>query len=91
MGVDLRPLYFDPTNMADAQDFEFQLRAQQEFRATQQPQQVYPGASGSGTYVDPSDGTVYEWDQQRKGWFPKVPTTITNLPCGTFEVHPFVG
>ena len=57
--------------MAGEQDFEFQLRAQQEFKVTQQPQQAYAGAS-SGTYVDPSDGTVYEWDHQRKGWFPKV-------------------
>ena len=24
------------------------------------------------TYVDPSDGTVYEWDSDKKGWFPKV-------------------
>ena len=24
------------------------------------------------TYVDPQDGTVYEWDAERKGWFPKV-------------------
>lgn len=24
------------------------------------------------TYVDPSDGTVYEWDAAKKGWFPKV-------------------
>lgn len=24
------------------------------------------------TSVDPSDGTVYEWDSDKKGWFPKV-------------------
>jgi len=24
------------------------------------------------TYVDPSDGTVYEWDAEKRGWFPKV-------------------
>lgn len=24
------------------------------------------------TYVDPSDGTVYEWDGEKRGWFPKV-------------------
>lgn len=24
------------------------------------------------TYVDPTDGTVYEWDREKQGWFPKV-------------------
>lgn len=24
------------------------------------------------TYVDPTDGTVYEWDSEKRGWFPKV-------------------
>ncbi len=24
------------------------------------------------TYVDPSDGTVFEWDGEKRGWFPKV-------------------
>lgn len=24
------------------------------------------------TYVDPNDGTVYEWDIEKKAWFPKV-------------------
>lgn len=24
------------------------------------------------TRVDPSDGTVYEWDGEKRGWFPKV-------------------
>ena len=57
--------------MADNKDFEFQLRAEQEFKATQQLQQGIRN-EGSGTYVDPRDGTVYEWDPQRKGWFPKV-------------------
>ena len=57
--------------MADNKDFEFQLRAEQEFKATQQLQQGNR-SEGSGTYVDPRDGTVYEWDPQRKGWFPKV-------------------
>lgn len=23
-------------------------------------------------YVDPSDGTVYEWDHEKKAWFPKI-------------------
>ena len=24
------------------------------------------------TYVDPTDGTVYEWNSEKRGWFPKV-------------------
>jgi hypothetical protein len=24
------------------------------------------------TYVDPTDGTVYEWDEEKRAWFPKV-------------------
>ena len=68
---------FDPIKMADDNDFEFQLRAEKEFKATQQWQQTTPGTAGS-TYVDPTDGTVYEWDSLRRGWFPKVLATITN-------------
>lgn len=32
-------------------------------------------AGGDGnqlTYTDPSDGAQYEWDAERKAWFPKV-------------------
>ena len=28
--------------------------------------------TGSYTYTDPNDGTVYEWDEKRRGWMPKV-------------------
>lgn len=24
------------------------------------------------TYTDPEDGTVYDWDHEKKAWFPKV-------------------
>lgn len=24
------------------------------------------------TYTDPEDGTVYDWDHDKKAWFPKV-------------------
>jgi HIV Tat-specific factor 1 len=60
--------------MADNKDFEFQLRAQQELKTTQQLQQGNI-SEASSTYVDPNDGTVYEWDPQRRGWFPKVSET----------------
>lgn len=28
--------------------------------------------TGAHTYTDPNDGTVYEWDQEKRGWIPKV-------------------
>lgn len=30
------------------------------------------GAGDQLTYTDPSDGTQYEWDAEKKAWFPKV-------------------
>lgn len=32
------------------------------------------------TYVDPTDGTVYEWDSEKRGWFPKV-LILLNVDC----------
>jgi RNA recognition motif-containing protein len=33
-----------------------------------------PAAGGeqTQTYTDPSDGTVYEWDNEKRAWFPKI-------------------
>ena len=28
--------------------------------------------TGNYTYTDPNDGTVYEWDEVKRGWIPKV-------------------
>ncbi len=33
-------------------------------------------SSQSYTYKDPNDGTVYEWDEEKRAWFPKVFLTI---------------
>lgn len=30
------------------------------------------GENNSSTWVDTADGTVYEWDVEKQGWFPKV-------------------
>ena len=38
----------------------------------QAKQSVSEGEEERQTYVDPSDGTVYEWDADKRGWFPKV-------------------
>ena len=48
-------------------DFEYQLRAEQEEREGKRKEEAV-----TKTYVDPNDGTVYEWDTERNGWFPKV-------------------
>lgn len=59
----------------ETEEFEYQLRAQEEYAKAQQQQS---GANqqtteqSQGTFVDPNDGTVYEWDAARGGWFPKV-------------------
>lgn len=28
--------------------------------------------SDPNTYTDPEDGTMYDWDHEKKAWFPKV-------------------
>ena len=55
-------------------DFEFQLKARELYG------QVVPstGSEVGQTYVDPSDGTVYVWDDARQGWFPKVMYSLLN-------------
>ena len=49
-------------------EFEYQIRAEQEEREGKSKEE----SSTNKTYIDPSDGTVYEWDEKRNGWFPKV-------------------
>ena len=40
------------------------------------------------TYVDPSDGTVYEWDSDKKGLFPKVfIDLVSQLSVHTSYIH----
>ena len=51
-----------------AEDFEFQLLAQKQYEETGAGEISYTGE----TCVDPNDGSIYEWDVKRKGWFPKV-------------------
>ena len=50
------------------EDFEYQLRAEKEYvtsaAATAQTQ-------STATYIDPTDNTVYAWDNLKKGWFTK--------------------
>uniref|UniRef100_A0A1E1X4D1 17S U2 SnRNP complex component HTATSF1 n=1 Tax=Amblyomma aureolatum TaxID=187763 RepID=A0A1E1X4D1_9ACAR len=49
-----------------SEEFEQQLALEKAEKERQQ------SGSDPYTYVDPSDGTVYEWDHGKKAWFPKV-------------------
>ncbi|XP_043921224.1 HIV Tat-specific factor 1 isoform X2 [Protopterus annectens] len=52
--------------------------ANAEFYEQLQMEQLYGSAKDENDcndpyhYVDPSDGTVYEWDHEKKAWFPKI-------------------
>ncbi|CAB1315933.1 unnamed protein product [Coregonus sp. 'balchen'] len=47
-----------------------------EFHEQLRLQQLYGQRQGGGadpnTFVDPEDGTVYDWDHDKKAWFPKI-------------------
>ncbi|XP_030648453.1 17S U2 SnRNP complex component HTATSF1 [Chanos chanos] len=47
-----------------------------EFHEQLRLEQLYGRKEGDGddpyTYVDPVDGTVYDWDHDKKAWFPKI-------------------
>ena len=64
----------------DQSDFEFQLQAEQQAA----PIGTEGGWDRMRTYTDPNDGTVYEWDTEKKGWFPKVSSNW----CTSLEKHP---
>lgn len=47
-------------------EFMEQLRLQELYGRTKED------GSNPFTYTDPEDGTVYDWDQEKKAWFPKI-------------------
>ncbi|KAM7398216.1 hypothetical protein PAMA_006220 [Pampus argenteus] len=47
-------------------DFMEQLRLQELYG------QRHEDGSDPYTYTDPEDGTVYDWDHEKKAWFPKI-------------------
>ena len=55
---------------SDPKDFVEELKKQAKSAES------LPGEGEDPTYVDPSDGTVYEWDAEKRGWFPKVGHTV---------------
>ncbi|CDW52452.1 HIV Tat specific factor 1 [Trichuris trichiura] len=50
-------------------DFEFQLREEAASLARKESDSL---SSNPHLYRDPSDNTVYEWDEEKRAWFPKV-------------------
>lgn len=50
--------------------------ANKEFMEQLRMQELYGQRREDGsrpcTYTDPEDGTVYDWDPEKKAWFPKV-------------------
>lgn len=50
--------------------------ANKEFEEQLRLQKLYGQRNDDGsdpfTYTDPEDGTVYDWDHEKKAWFPKV-------------------
>lgn len=61
--------------------------ANKEFMEQLRLQELYSQTNEDGsnpfTYTDPEDGTVYDWDHEKKAWFPKV-RPIALLPSFHF-------
>ncbi|XP_022594492.1 HIV Tat-specific factor 1-like [Seriola dumerili] len=51
-------------------------KANKEFMEQLRMQELYGQRNEDGsdpyTYTDPEDGTVYDWDHEKKAWFPKI-------------------
>ena len=78
----LKPNAKDAEDVADmTADFLAELKkAGEKTGRTTNQQEVEPwqlylqqgAATDSYKYQDPSDGTIYEWDPEKRAWFPKV-------------------
>ena len=56
-------------------DDEFELQLQQEAEERERNEKLKAGK----VKVDP-DGTVYEWDEEKKAWFPRVSSVLYCIP-----------
>lgn len=69
--------------------------ANKEFMEQLRMQQLYGQRKDDGTdpytYTDPVDGTVYDWDHEKKAWFPKVlpvfQSLFPNIVLGIKQVY----
>ena len=85
---DKKPLRPDAGNVADmTADFLAELKQAGEKTAPSgnqqaaEPWQLYlqqGEAAESYKYEDPNDGTIYEWDAEKRAWFPKVMKVYLN-------------
>ncbi|KFM76892.1 HIV Tat-specific factor 1, partial [Stegodyphus mimosarum] len=53
-------------------DEDFQKQLELEEKEKQKKELNDSGITDPYTYVDPNDGTVYEWNTEKQAWFPKV-------------------
>lgn len=53
----------------DDEDFQKQLELE---KLEQQKKERVAAGTDPYTYVDPNDGTVFEWNTEKQAWFPKV-------------------
>ncbi|KAI2809166.1 HIV Tat-specific factor 1 [Blomia tropicalis] len=56
------------------EDFEFQLQQEAIEAAAKESSEKKEGTitTNPSVYIDPNDGTEFEWDPMRKAWFPKI-------------------
>ena len=59
-----------PDNSAATADFVAELKASVAPAAAPNP------SESKKTFIDPQDGTVFEWDDEKKAWFPKVARSV---------------
>jgi len=72
----IQPLYVYLDHFTFLLQMSGQLNANNEFMEQLRMQELYnrrrEAGSDPNTYTDPEDGTVYDWDHEKKAWFPKV-------------------
>ena len=64
-------------NASDEEEFDSDDDGEAERQRLQKNKEVISHnvqvhADGTRTYTDPADGTVFEWDSEKKAWFPKM-------------------
>ena len=82
------PASLNANDVADkTADFLAELRqagekpSQNKNQQNSEPWQLYlqqQQATASHTYQDPNDGTIFEWDAEKRAWFPKVANICIN-------------
>jgi HIV Tat-specific factor 1 len=71
--------------MSSNEDFELQLRLEAE--EAKRKRDPLPEADNPYLTRDPSDGTLYEWDAERKAWFPKIDDNFIAMYQASYGVN----